>query len=254
MSSEKTREWDHFTEKEMDYFERQYFEPYRSTIAFSEWLERKDCLNASKKAKVLDIGAGMGEATQFLAQRFSNANFTGLELSRHLVEKGNAALRSTERTNALLIEGDIFKLREKEFGPLDGIISMQTLSWLPEFKTPIEKMISLGPRWIALTSLFYDGPVNAKIEIQDLTSSTAERPYRESFYNVYSIPLVKELFFDHGYTDFHYDPFVIDIDLKKPSNGGMGTYTERLADEKRIQVSGPVLMSWYFILAKKKKN
>jgi len=43
--------------------------------------------------------------------------------------------------------------------------------------------------------------------------------------------------------------FDIDIDLPKGSHGGLGTYTELLADGRRLQISGPIMLSWYFILA-----
>jgi hypothetical protein len=54
-----------------------------------------------------------------------------------------------------------------------------------------------------------------------------------------------------GYEDFVFQPFNIDIDLPKPAHDGMGTYTEQLENGQRIQISGPVFMSWYFILARK---
>ena len=112
-------------------------------------------------------------------------------------------------------------------------------------------MAQLKADWIALTSLFYEGNVNCKITIQDYNVSLARKPYKEAFYNIYCLGLVKELFKKCGYSRFDYIPFEIDIDLPKPKTKGMGTYTERLANGKRIQISGPLLMNWYFILARK---
>ena len=40
----------------------------------------------------------------------------------------------------------------------------------------------------------------------------------------------------------------IDIDIKKPKDKNlMGTYTVKTVENKRLQISGPLLMNWYFI-------
>jgi hypothetical protein len=56
---------------------------------------------------------------------------------------------------------------------------------------------------------------------------------------------------DKGYTVFKYCPFEMDIDLPKPEHTLMGTYTKTLPNGKRLQISGPLLMNWYFIYAAK---
>jgi hypothetical protein len=141
-------------------------------------------------------------------------------------------------------------MEQSHFGRYDGVVSFQTLSWLPEYKMPIEKMIELRPKWIAMTSLFFDGDVNCTIIVHDYTTPLGGKPYRESYYNTYSIRLVRELFAKLGYSDFKFMPFEIDIDLPKSETRGMGTYTEILQNGRRIQISGPLLMNWYFILAR----
>jgi len=64
---------------------------------------------------------------------------------------------------------------------------------------------------------------------------------------------VRDFLATHGYGEFVYTPFEIDIDLAKPPDG-MGIYTETLANGRRLQISGPVLMNWYFIMAKRKEH
>ena len=65
------------------------------------------------------------------------------------------------------------------------------------------------------------------------------------------LPKIKELFNGLGYKKFDYRPFNIDIDIKKPEKAGLGTYTERLENGKRIQISGGLMLPWYFIVAYK---
>lgn len=37
--------------------------------------------------------------------------------------------------------------------------------------------------------------------------------------------------------------------LPKPEKAGLGTYTEKLEDGRRIQISGGLMLPWYFIVA-----
>lgn len=250
MLTQRTTEWTEMTDKDLIYFQQQFEKPYRSTVSFCNWLEKMGCLNTSAACRIADIGSGMGETLSYMGKRFPKAEFTGVELNENRVKRGNRILRQLGMGNVVLVTGDLFQLGQEHHNRYDGILSIQTLSWLPEFKTPLEMMMGLQPKWIALTSLFFEGDVNAKIEIQDYTTPVRGKPCRECFYNVYSIPLVKRLFLENGFDEFHYESFQIDIDLPKPSSGGMGTYTVRLETGERLQISGPVLMNWYFILAR----
>ena len=43
----------------------------------------------------------------------------------------------------------------------------------------------------------------------------------------------------------------MDIDLPKPDSPRMGTYTVKSESGERLQFSGALFMSWYFVLAEK---
>ena len=250
MSPQRTTEWIEKTEEDVTTFQQQFKTPYRSTVFFCDWLEKQGCLTSSTRCRIVDIGAGMGETLSYMARRFPRVDFLGIELNQRHVERGNRMLRQVGLTNATLVTGDLFNLGQEHRNRYEGVVSIQTLSWLPESKAPLEHLMALNPKWIALTSLFFDGEINARIEIQDYTSPKRGKPYREAFYNVYSIPHVKQLFVEHGYHQFEYEPFHIDIDLPRPVSPQMGTYTVKLETGERLQLSGPLLMSWYFIVAK----
>jgi SAM-dependent methyltransferase len=246
--TQRITEWIEITD---DYHETQWENTYNSTIKFCAWLESLQILNLGDPnvKMILDVGAGAGANLYYMAQRYTNYLFKGIDLNANLITLGNKKLQENLVKNASLDEGDLYKIPIDYRNNFDGIVMFQTLSWLPEYKKPIKKMVSLNPKWIALTSLFYDGEVNCKIETQDYTRPLNNYPYKEAFYNIYAIRLVKELFEEYGYRKFIYVPFEIDIDIPKPSHSGMGTYTEKLQNGKRIQISGPLLMPWYFILA-----
>ena len=195
--------------------------------------------------RILDIGSGSGANIYYMVKRYSNSTFLGVDINPDLVMRGNQFFQDNGIENCRLVQGDIYKLDEAYRSVFDGIVSFQTLSWLPEFKEPITAMSKLRAKWMALTSLFYDGPLSCTIDVQDYDATL--QPCKESFYNIYSLPVVKAFLSEQGYAKFQFTPFEIDIDLPKPDTKGRGTYTEKLQNGCRLQCSGPLLMPWYFI-------
>ena len=62
---------------------------------------------------------------------------------------------------------------------------------------------------------------------------------------------IRERFAELGYKKFKYKYFDIDIDLPRPEKDGLGTYTKKLEDGSRIQISAGLMLPWYFIVAYK---
>lgn len=232
-----------------EYHERQFKEPYRSTVAFCDWLEEIGYIQKDSQLRIIDLCSGQGANIYYLGKRYPKSTFTGVDINSDLVISGNKFFKDSKIWNCHLEIGDIYKLDRKYVSEFDGILSFQTLSWLPEFKEPIEAMVDLQARWIALTSLFYDGQVSCTIEVREY--DTTLNPRRDSFYNVYSLPVIEKCLSEKGYRNLQFTPFEIDIDLPKPSKKVMSTYTEKLENEHRLQISGPLLMPWYFIAARK---
>jgi SAM-dependent methyltransferase len=241
-------EWISLTD---EYHTKQFREPMRSTVAFCDWLEAMHVLHNDSRLKILDMCSGYGANIAYMAKRFPYCAFLGIDIISDLVQRGNRCLDELQLSNCRLERGDLFNLEKRYIGQFDGITCYQTLSWLPEFQTPLAKMLELDPNWVGLTSLFFDGDVSCRIEVQDRANPKPGMPFRESFYNVYAIPQIKQQFEDCGFDCFSYAPFEIDVDLPKPASNVMGTYTVRLEDGKRLQISGPLLMNWYFVLGKK---
>jgi len=241
--------WLKLSEKALvSYHEKQFQNPYRSTVSFAGWIEHLKLLSAKDSKNILDIGCGEGANISYLATKFPNSTFTGIDLNKTLVKKGNAMFKKLKFKNCKLEIGDLYDLEAKYRGNIDGIISLQTLSWLPSYQQPIEEMVKLRPDWIAMSSLFYDGFIECEIKVRDYSSLNK---HTEVFYNVYSLKLVKDLFRKKGYKKFKYIPFEIDIDIKRKKDGRMGTHTVKTAEGTRLQISGPLLMNWYFIMAAK---
>jgi ubiquinone/menaquinone biosynthesis C-methylase UbiE len=239
--------------KDDDYADRQFNTTYRSTVKFCDWLEQLGVLKQNSKSNILDIGTGKGANLYYMQQRFSKCQYNGIDINKEYIKDGNAFFKSEKIRNCKLEYGDLYDLdSEKYVDKFEGIISIQTLSWLPEYEKALTELIKLNPDWISLTSLFYEGLIDAKIEIHSYINPQEKNSFRTISYNTYSLPRIENFFSENGYKIFKYCPFDIDIDLPKPDDSYMQTYTQKLIDGKRLQLSGPILMNWYFIFAAKK--
>lgn len=246
---QRTAEWLDKSQINTDYHERQFREPYRSTVAFCNWLESEGLLGRDSQVRILDLCAGAGANMAYMSGRYPGASFVGVDLNGDLVNQGNEFFERNGIRNCRLEVGNIYDLDRGYTSRFDGILSFQTLLVLPEFRAPLQAMADLDPGWIAVTSLFYDGQVSCAIEATEYDNEL--NPHRTSHYNVYSLPVVRKFLKENGYPGFSFTPFEIDIDLPKPTKQLMSTYTEKVGQGQRLQISGPLLMPWHFVAARK---
>jgi hypothetical protein len=101
----------------------------------------------------------------------------------------------------------------------------------------------LKPGGVAfVTSLFTDFHVDARIEITEYEETGS--PRTPMFYNIYAWNRFRDYCLGLGAAEVIAEDFEIDTELSPPENLHMGTYTERLADGRLLQRSGPLLMPW----------
>ena len=143
-------------------------------------------------------------------------------------------------------KADLYELTD-EYKCYDGVLMVQTLSWLSDWKKAIDKIIELNPNWFALSSLFYEGRIEFQVKVLDYERMDDAGRNDEAYYNIYSLPIIEDYLRTKGYKTFVAEPFSIDIDIEKPNNMDMGTYTIKTVSGDRLQVSGAMLMPWYFV-------
>jgi ubiquinone/menaquinone biosynthesis C-methylase UbiE len=232
-----------------EYHDRQFARPYQSTVSFCDWLVELGVLGR-QQLSVCDLGCGKGANLHYLSARFPACAFTGLDIDEQLIRDGNDYFQRKGVDKCRLVAGDLHEASTYfAKGEFDALISLQTLSWLPSYERALDAMVALSPNWIALTSLFFEGPIEARTVISDFDVGQSEQAKRSFFYNTYSLPMVANYLRDRGYSDFRHKRFDIPIDLPRGEHGRMQTYTELTADGRRLQVSGPLLMNWSFIFA-----
>lgn len=163
---------------------------------------------------------------------------------------GNRILKEQKIYNCELKYGDFFHLDKNSLGRIDGVISLQTFDILPNYTEIARCMCELEPTWIAFSTLGFEGLIDYNIKLFDYTKSK-EGEYSEVFYNIYSLPKMREYFSDMGYSRFDYIEFEMDIDLPQTNKMGRGTYTVKTELGKRIQISGGMMMPWYFVFVER---
>jgi hypothetical protein len=101
----------------------------------------------------------------------------------------------------------------------------------------------LKPGGVAfLTSLFTDCHVDARIQITEYENDGS--PRLPMFYNIYAWNRFRDYCLGLGAVEVTAEVFEMDTELSPPAHLHMGTYTERLADGRLLQRSGPLLMPW----------
>ena len=225
----------------LEYHDKQWATSKASTLDFIKQIANY----VQPSAKILDVGCGGGAATYEISQNFPSANFHGMDLDPHLIEKANSISSQLHAPNVTFGVGDVYNLKTLDY---DGVISLQTLSWLPDYEHPMKEIFhKIRPKWVGLTSLFFQGDITAITTIHEHVRS------RSVNYNTYSLPRFSAFCESSGYKVSLARPFIFPFDIGKPLDlNFMGTYTlTTLEQSQRIQVSGPLLMNWMTLVLQK---
>ncbi len=222
----------------MRYHQKQYLAPKASTLKFIDDIQGL----AKTTSRILDIGCGAGAATRDISRAFPGTEFWGIDSDPNLVD---LARKSIDGNNVNFKVGDVYKLEKENF---EGVISLEVLSWLPDYEKPLEEIVrQINPRWIAITSLFYPGQITAKTIISEHSRE------REINYNTYSLPKFSNFCASLGYRMTFSSAFNFPFDLPMPETTDlMGTYTLKTVEQNiRLQISGPILMNWMTVFLEK---
>lgn len=242
-------EWLVMDEQNMKFHMGQYENPYRSTVKFVEFLQKKDI--GGHNGRILDVGCGAGAVLGYILDSDKRISWGGgVDINKDLVEIGNKILGERNIYNCELVEGDFFRMDRSVFGEIEGVISLQTFNILPDYREIVRCICELEPRWIAFSLLGFEGLIDYNIKLSDYTKPKHDG-CSEVFYNIYSLPKMKEFFAGMGYSKFDYTEFVMDVDLPQTNKMGRGTYTVKTEQGKRLQISGGMMMPWYFVFAER---
>jgi SAM-dependent methyltransferase len=234
-------------DRHLAYHRRQFAEPYRSTVHLRRFVERILGARLETACSALDAGCGAGANIFHLSRVLTQTRWTGVDITASLFDVHGALTAECGglRNRVDLIAGDFYDLpRLLPPRSFNLAFSIQTVSWLDGYTRFLPQFLAmLKPGGVAfVTSLFTDFHVDARIEITEYEETGS--PRTPMFYNIYAWNRFRDYCLGLGAAEVIAEDFEIDTELSPPENLHMGTYTERLADGRLLQRSGPLLMPW----------
>ncbi len=232
--------------KNHSYFKKQNIKPYISTIEFFKFLQK----NISINKNIIDIGCGNGSQLIYLRNILKNKKkLMGIDINKDLIL--DAKKKSTTFKNINFIKKDFKSISNKNFNEYEGVISLQTLSFIQDYKDVIKFLKNSHFKFFACSSLFWEGLIDFKIKVNELFDNSPSRKIKNfTYYNIYSLNNYINTMKSIGFKKNIVKKFIIKKPLQNKNKKKMGTYTLK-NNKELIQISGPILMSWYFILSKK---
>tara|TARA_B100000579_G_C22834954_1_gene858168 strand:- start:2122 stop:2877 length:756 start_codon:yes stop_codon:yes gene_type:complete len=236
--------------KDLSDFEKQISIPYESTKQFFDFINKKVKLDNTKN--LIDACCGCGPASFYVIKHFEIKQIYAFDITKNLLDIGKRVYSDLYRGDSgdriIFKREDIFKLSNKALNfEADGIICLQSLLMLNDWKSVLTSIAKTKTKWLAFSSLFYDGNIEAYMSIK----SYNERNQIESEfpYNIYSKQIFSKYLKGLGYKDIHWNDFNIGMELIQKDINKVGTYTKKLVDGNYLQFSGPVHLPWSFLFA-----
>jgi SAM-dependent methyltransferase len=227
------------------YFTSQFKKIFESTKEAFEILKKKKLNNLN----TLDLACGNGANLIYLKKKYGNKKYClGLDFNKNLIL---TSLGQNNYKNLQIRYGNILNLKKNLQNKFQLITSFQTLSWLNDYKKASLEMIKLNSDYIFISSLFWEGLIDFNIKLNVLKNGNWDRKKLHSkYYNIYSLKNFLSFYKKNNYKAILCRKFLIKKKLKNNFNYNMGTYTIK-NKQKNIQISGPLIMNWYFIIFKK---
>lgn len=230
----------HWTQRGIvPYHERQLEAPYRSTVHLADVIARR-C--GAFGGSAIDVGCGAGANILYLGERFPGLEWTGVDIAGEMLFPLARTHLERAGRDVELITGDFHHLRDLVGGrAFDLVLSIQTLSFLPEYERALDELLAVTRGWLVVSSLFTEFDVDVRTTATDYTAPPGSRgPHH---YNIIALQRFRAFCESRGCRAFHVEDFEIDVDLPRRGTG-LGTYTRRTDDGHRLQFSGPMPMPW----------
>ena len=242
----KNRERQHYDgEKDKEFIISSFKKCVTEKREMDEFLEKLiSPFIKSKKKNILDACCGIGHIPYFLSEISPESKFLGIDQTPYLIEEGKKLCQN--KSNISFENEDVYNISKKFGKDFDISINWRTLSWLPYYDQMLKELVAVTKDHIFLSSLFYDGDIDFITQIREFKTETGKEQFND-YYNVYSLPRFKKFVFELGAKNIESYDFDISIDLPKPSIDQMISYTEKLVNGKRLQISGAVVLYWKII-------
>lgn len=197
-----------------------------------------------KDQKILDLCCGYGRLLYFLEEFDPEQSYYGIDYLEELLEKGKTFFEG--KPNISFELGNAYNISAKYKNHFDISILHKTLSWMPYYEKVVEELIQVTNKKIYITSLFWDGDIDFIVKVFE---QPGNKDSNFTYLNTYSLPLFELYCLNMGAKKVIATPMHIDVDLPRPQKDAneLATYTEMTMDSRRLELTGPILLSWKLI-------
>lgn len=231
------------------YHKRQYASIYESTRGLLAFID--DLAPEVRTAHILDAACGAGANAYHMLRRWPECRITGMDFQEALLKSASEMLPAELRPRCTYLPCDLLKLRER-FSPdaFDVATLIQTLGCgqfgLDSYTEVLGALTTVAKSWIFLNALFSDHRMDVTCTIH-LHVPAEDYRSGQVTYTIFCLKHFTEVCKKLGVREVISRDFEIPIDLPGPADGGLGTYTVKTADGRRLQFSGAVPMPWKFV-------
>ena len=186
-----------------------------------------------------------------MSKKLKKAKFVGIDYVKKKIKRAKSR---NKNENIKFIVQNLKKKTKLKKSFFDLIFSVHATCCFKKIDEPLKFMFKLKPKWIALNSLFYDGPLDVLIHIRDYSETNIDDNNVNSDFNIFSIENMKKILKKNGYEIFKLQKFFPNKKISQPKKGKRGSYTIKTDFNKNTTFSGPVHLPWCFVLIKKINN
>lgn len=237
---------DYYGSRSVDdsYFQDRLHSPYRSTLALDSFLGRHNFFESLPTGSlVADVACGTGSETAWLATKYQDLKFVGLDKEPNFIAAANS--RYTSIGNVEFFECDLYHPEAyTQWKSVQAIWLSQTLSWLPWWTDALDALVTDNVTRIGISTLAWGGEWESEVIHH---TRGRENPFSNKVnFNVYSIPKMDSFMLDRKFVYNSVEAFEIDIDLSPPADLALGSYTRLQIDGSRLTFSMWQSLPWHF--------
>lgn len=227
-----------------EYYQRSFLQKTEQQVLLEKLLLRESL----QPSAIADIACGGGSLSFHLSKLYPKANFSLADLNQEAIE---LARKNLANIPARFFNESIYQLRSFASDQFDLVCCWQTLSWLDKPHVALQELIRIAKPGakIYLSSLFnldHDTDLYTKVLDHSRPSSAEALHFN---YNTYSKKTIAHWVGQRA-SHFEIIPFKINIDLKYEGRG-IGTFTRKLDNGDRIQLSAGMLLNWGILIITK---
>lgn len=220
---------------------------YQSTKDFFNFLQVNKIINKNTR-KVIDAGCGYGSNIQYISKKYPNIKFIGWDYHK---KKISLAKKINKSKNNSFEKKNLLKLITNKKDKIDLLFSIHTFCCFKDIGHAITSVCKTKANWIAINSLFYNGPLDVLIHIRSKDNfNNDSNP--DSDFNIHSVQRLKKSLKKNGYKLYKIIQYFPKNKIVR-KNKNRGSFTLKTEFNKNTTFSGPVYLPWHFLIAKRKK-